>query len=319
MPNGEVRMNQRQKRTHDYCLLNDPWADKDEMGTMTDTTSSEMANMTSAERVYATSSEPSIAPDNPRTLCEAREPPDWPDWETAIQAELDQLQKMGTWELVDPLQGCTPITNKWVLTKKYNKDGNLQKYKARLVAHGYSQQTGMDYNDTFSSVVRLEMIQTLLALAVAEDWEIQQMDVKGAYLNGMIKEQIYMKQPEGYDDGTGRACHLIKSLYGLKQAGREWNNKLNKQLESLGWKPTIVDPCAYTRRTADGIEVVAVWVDDLLLFASDTKLMTKMKLKLKSTFEITDLREPAKIVGIEIDRDWANRTIMISQRQSSGN
>ena len=141
------------------------------------------------------------------------------------------------------------------------------------------------------------------------------MDVKGAYLNGTIKEQIYMKQPEGYDDGTGRVCHLIKSLYGLKQAGREWNDELNKQLESLGWKPTIVDPCAYARRTADGIEVVAVWVDDLLLFASDTKLMTKLKLELKSTFEITDLGEPAKIVGIEIDRDRTNRTIMISQRQ----
>ena len=110
---------------------------------------------------------------------------------------------MGTWELVDPPEGHTPITNKWVLTKKYDKDGSLQKYKARLVAHSYSQQLGMDYNDTFSPVVRLESIRTLLALAVTEDWEMQQMDVKGAYLNGMIKEQIYMKQPEGFNDGTG--------------------------------------------------------------------------------------------------------------------
>jgi len=158
MPNGEVRMSQRQKRTHDYRLLNDPWADKDKTGAMTDTTSSKMVNMTSTERVYAASSEPSIAPDNPRTLHEARESPDWPDWETAVQAKLDQLQKMGTWELVDPPEGRTPITNKWVLTKKYDKDGNLQKYKARLVTHGYSQQPGMDYNDTFSPVVCLETI-----------------------------------------------------------------------------------------------------------------------------------------------------------------
>ena len=140
------------------------------------------------------------------------------------------------------------------------------------------------------------------------------MDVKGAYLNGTIKEQIYMKQPEGYNDGTGRICHLIKSLYGLKQAGCEWNDELNKQLESLGWKPTTVDPCAYARRTTDGIEVVAVWVDDLLLFVSNNKLMSTMKLELKAIFEITDLGEPAKIVGIEIERDRAKQTITISQK-----
>ena len=222
---------------------------------------------------------------------------------------------MGTWELVDPPEGCTPIPNKWVLTKKYNKEGNLLKYKARLVAKGYSQQPGMDYTDTFSLVVHLETIQTLLALAVAEDWEIQKMDVKGAYLNGTIKEEIYMHQPEGYDNGTGQLCHLIKSLYGLKQAGCEWNNKLNKQLESLGWTPTMVDLCAYARWTAEGIEIVAVWVNDLLLFVSNNSLMKKIKLELESIFEITDLGEQAKIVGIEIDRDHTKRMIMISQKQ----
>ena len=232
-----------------------------------------------------------------------------------MRAELDQLDKMGTWELVDPPAGRAPIPNKWVLTKKYDKDGNLLKYKARLVAKGYLQQPGMDYTDTFSPVVHLETIRTLLALAVAEDWEIQQMDVKGAYLNGTIKEEIYMCQPEGYDDRTGHLCHLIKSLYGLKQAGREWNNELNKQLESLGWTPTMVDPCAYARRTAEGIEVVAVWVNDLLLFASNKSLMKKIKLELESIFEVTDLGEPAKIVGIEIDRDRTKRTITISQKQ----
>ena len=173
----------------------------------------------------------------------------------------------------------------------------------------------MDYNDTFSPVVRLESIRTLLALVVTEDWEMQQMDVNGAYLNGTIKEQIYMKQPEGFNDGTGRVCHLIKSLYGLKQAGREWNKELNKQLESLGWKPTMVDPCTYVRWKSDGVEVVAVWVDDLLLFVSDSDLMENMKLELKSVFEITNLGEPAKIVGIEIERDCAKKTIRISQKQ----
>ena len=182
---------------HNYCLLDDPWADG------ADTTSGKMANMTSAERVYTVSNKPSVTPDNPKDLHQARESSDWPDWEKAVQAELDQLHKMGTWELVDPPEGRTPITNKWVLTKKYDKDSNLQKYKARLVTCSYSQQLGMDYNDMFSPVVHLESIRTLLALAVTEDWDMQQMDVKGAYLNGTIKEQIYMKQPEGFNNGTG--------------------------------------------------------------------------------------------------------------------
>ena len=173
----------------------------------------------------------------------------------------------------------------------HKEEGNPLKYKARVVAKGYSQQPGMDYTDTFSSVIHLETIQTLLALAVAKDWEIQQMDVKGAYLNGMTKEEIYMHQPEGYDDGTSHLCHLIKSLYGLKQAGHKWNNELNKQLESLGWKPTMVDPCAYARRLTEGIEVIAVWVNNLLLVVSNKGLMKKIKVKLESIFDITDLGE----------------------------
>jgi len=162
---------------------------------------------------------------------------------------------------------------------------------------------GMDYTDTFAPVVRLETICTLLALALTENWEIQQMDVKGAYLNSKIKEELYMKQPEGYNDGSGRVCRLIKSLYRLKQAGREWNLEFNQQLESHGWTPSMVDPCTYSRHKTEGIEIITVWVNDLLLFASNPVLMKNLKHELQSTFEITDLGEPSKIVGIEIDRD----------------
>src|SRR5437660_12178653 len=99
------------------------------------------------------------------------------------------------------------------------------------------------------------------------------MDVKGAYLNGSLKEKIYMKQPEGYDDRTGCLCCLIKSLYDIKQAGREWNHELNKQLEKQDWKASIVNPYMYNRRTVDGIELLTVWVDDLLCFASNKTSM----------------------------------------------
>ena len=171
------------------------------------------------------------------------------------------------------------------------------------------------YTDTYTPVVRLETICTLLACAISENWEIQQMDVKGAYLNSTIKEEIYMEQPEGYDDGTGCQCQLIKSIYGLKQAGCEWNIEFNQQLKAHGWKPSMVDPCAYFQKTTEGIEIIVVWVDDLLLFASNKALMTRMKSELQSIFEITDLGEPTKIVGIEIDCDPVKNTITISQKQ----
>ena len=121
VPDGEVRQSMRQKKMHDYRLLNDPWADDDKTSEMTGTISSKVENMTSAERVYAASSEPNIAPDNPKNLREARGSPDWPNWEKAIRAKLDQLDKMGTWELVDPPEGCTPIPNKWVLTRSMTR------------------------------------------------------------------------------------------------------------------------------------------------------------------------------------------------------
>jgi hypothetical protein len=157
--------------------------------------------------------------DEPKTIKEVRGLPDWPEWKKAIDAELKQLKETGTWKITSLPQGRTAIGNKWVFLRKYNKDGTLAKYKARLVAKGYAQIPGMDFTDTFSPVVRLETIRVLFALAINMNWEIRQMDVKGAYLNGTLKEEIYMKQPDGFDDGTGKVCLLVKTLYGLKQAG----------------------------------------------------------------------------------------------------
>ena len=120
------------------------------------------------------------------TLQDAQKSPEWPEWEKAINIELDQLKRMVTWELVDKPTDAVPIANKWVLIKKYNKQGELVKYKARLVAKGFAQRPGQDYNETFSPVVRLETIRAILALVPARNLKVQQMDVKGAYLNGLL-------------------------------------------------------------------------------------------------------------------------------------
>ena len=173
----------------------------------------------------------------------------------------------------------------------------------------------MDYTDTFSLVVRLETICAALALAVNLDWEIEQMDVKGAFLNGLLREDVYMRQPDGYSDGTNHVCRLIKTLYGLKQAGREWNKVLDTKMAKRGFMCLEADPCAYIRETHEHTELVTVWVDDLLLFANTPDVMKALKDELKSVFEVTDLGSPQKIVGIEIDHNRAEGKLKISQAQ----
>src|SRR5882757_2638359 len=206
---------------------------------------------------------------------------------------------MGTWKLVDKPADAVPISNKWVFLKKYNKLGDLLKYKGRLVAKGCAQRPGQDYLETFSPVVRLETIRAILALAALKGLKIQQMDVKGAYLNSILKEKVYMRQPEGFDDGTGRVCQLVKTLYGLKQSGREWNKELDQQLKEKEFTNLKSDPCTYIRRTKDELEIITVWVDDLLLFTLTERSMSNLKAELQSLFKITDMGDPAKIVGIE--------------------
>ena len=187
----------------DYKYMNDPFPDKEEASIVE-----------VREEAYTV-----ILDDDCCDLHEAKQSPEWPEWEQAIRTELDQLEKMGTWELVEKPRGVVPIANKFVFTKKHNKEGNLLKYKARLVTKGCFQRPGQDYVKTHSPIVRLETIRVLLAIAVKHKLIIYQMDIKGTYLNGVLKEKVYMKQPEGFDDRSRCICQLIKMLYSLKQAG----------------------------------------------------------------------------------------------------
>jgi hypothetical protein len=223
---------------------------------------------------------------------------------------------MGTWKLVPKPKNTIPIANKWVFVKKRNKAGQLTKYKARLVAKGCAQRPGYDYAETHSPVVRLETIRLLLAIAATRGLKIHQMDVKGAYLNGTLEEQVYMRQPEGFEDGTERVCELLKSLYGLKQSGHAWNIEFDRIIWKHGFKCMCLDPCAYIRCENNGhgkFAIITVWVDDLLLFATSDALMEKTKQNISTEWETTDLGEPSKIIGIEITQS-AN-TISIGQRQ----
>jgi transposase InsO family protein len=286
------RSNKRAKRV-DYRYLNDPFEDEIE---------------------EENENQPYIDPlEVPKSLKEAKGCDEWEQWDAAVKLELDQLVKTGTWTLVEKPEGAVPIKNKWVFDKKTNKAGEIIRYKARLVAKGCSQRPGHDYQETFSPVVRMETIRAILSMVPIKGLKIQQMDVKGAYLNGILQEKIYMQQPEGYDDGSGRVCLLVKTLYGLKQSGREWNRELDTKLKEFGFHPLRSDPCAYVRRNGKDLEIITVWVDDLLLFATSNDLLEKMKKELQSKWTVTDMGEPAKIIGIEITIN--DDSILISQEK----
>src|SRR6202789_4023968 len=281
----------------DYKHLHDPFTYEEEED-----------NFLSIEEVYAI-----IAGDELTSLKDARNSPEWPEWQKAMKAELDLLTEKGTWELVQKPPDAVPISNKWIFFNKWNKEGEVVRYRARLVAKGYAQQPGFDYRETFLPVVRMDTLHAILALVPEKELKLHQMDVKGAYLNGTLQEIIYMKQHEGWEDETGRVCRLVKSLYGLKQAGREWNNELDGKLKVHEYKCLLSDPCVYIRRDGDDFGIMAIWVDDSLLFASSDKTMEHMKKTLHSEWDVTDLGDPSKIVGIEVTR--TDNSITISQQR----
>ncbi len=179
----------RKKAPVDYRHLNDPFSDEEDMV--------KMYHMNTMAVYQAM-----IGPEDPSTLNEAQASSDWLEWEKAIHAELKQLAQFGMWKLIDCLSDAIPIPNKWVLRKKYNKLGELTKYKAHLMVKEYAQWLGFDFMDTFALVVRLETIRAVLAIVIAKNLKMQQMDVIGAYLNRYLKENVYMDQPNGYNNST---------------------------------------------------------------------------------------------------------------------
>jgi hypothetical protein len=146
------------------------------------------------------------------------------------------------------------------------------------------------------------------------DWEILQLDIKGAYLNGVVKEELYMKQPTRYEDGTGRVCRLLKTLYGLKQAGNEWNNELNGSMVEFGYKQLRLDYGVYYLHSGDKFSIVLVWVDDIMAFRDSAATNNELVKKLKEKYEVKVIGEPTLLLAIHITRDRPNHTMMLSCR-----
>ena len=254
----------------------------------------------------------------PSTLAAAKKSPDWPAWEKAIQEELDTLKAAGTWETVIPPEGANLVGSKWVFKAKKDAAGVVVRYKARLVAQGFSQVPGVNYFDTFAPVARLASIRTVLAIAAAENLEIHQIDIKGAYLNGELTDDeiVYMKQPPGYpvSSNSSEVLRLLKTLYGLKQAGRRWYKKLVEIMEVMGFKRCDVDQAVFYRRKGSTLIIVLVHVDDCMIAGTSIALILRFKIEIAKFVAITDLGELHWILGIEVKRVRENRTIHLSQK-----
>jgi hypothetical protein len=195
---------------------------------------------------------------DPTTYAAAISSPNAAHWHAAMLDELRSLQEHGTWRLAE-LPGRRSIGCKWVYKSKRDESGAVKRYKARLVAQGFSQREGIDFGVTFAPVVRLDTLRIILALACHLDLHIYQLDIKTAYLNGDLDEDIYMRQPPGFaaPGSAPLVCHLDKALYGLRQAGRAWNLKLD------GLKRTTHDSCLYHLAKNNAILLLAICVDVL--------------------------------------------------------
>jgi hypothetical protein len=219
------------------------------------------------------------------------------------------------WNLVDPPDGVKAIECKWIYKKKKDMDGNVHIYKARLVAKGFRQVQGVDYDKTFSLVAMLKSIRIIVAIAMYFDYEIWQMDVKTAFLNGNLDEDVYMIQPEGFVDPTnaGKVCKLHKSIYGLKQASWSWNIHFDKVVKGFVFIQNEEEACVYKKESGSSVAFLILYVDDILLIGNDIPMLESVKTSLKNSFSMKDLGEAAYILGIRIYRDRSRRLIGLSQ------
>ena len=239
---------------------------------------------------------------DPLTVKEALTRHDSAAWKLAMSTEYEALMENKTWVLVDLPPGKKPIKTKWVFRTKRGVTGEIESYKARLVGKGYAQRKGVEYEETYAPVIRHGSLRFIFALAAQHQLIIEQMDAVSAFLQGELNEELYICQPEGFEDCSQpqKVCRLIKAIYGLKQSSRVWNEKLDAALKSFGLKRCDYDPCVYFCRKYDEIIIVTAHVDDLLIFGSNQQLIDSMKKRLSSTFRMKELGKVSQYLGIRV-------------------
>ncbi|CAI7881593.1 unnamed protein product [Closterium sp. NIES-53] len=238
-----------------------------------------------------------------------------PAVKAAMEEEIRSLINMGTWELVERPPGVNIMKNRWVLTTKYHVDDTVEREKARLVMKSFTQVYGADYDETFTRVGSYVPPRIFLSIAAVLNLNLMQLDMKNAFLQSKLDRVLYMSQPDYFNDGTGRVCNLLKSLYGLKQSPLLWYLALNDVLVGAGWKKSQVDEALYFKVGKDGVACwVLVYVDDLLAASSSTEMLKELKELLESAFELREISPVQKYLGLEIVRDRSAGKLWLHQQ-----
>ena len=224
------------------------------------------------------------------------------DWKAAAQIEYKSLMDQGTWELVPLPPEKKLVGSQWVFKAKHDESGAVERYKARFVAQGFTQVFGEDCNQTFSPVVRWESVRTVISLAAQYDMEIHQMYVETVFLNGWLDEEIYMKQPEGFASPGQQhlVCKLKRSLYGLKQSSRCWNEVLHEQLVDMQFVQSAVDQCLYIGKICGSLVFVAIYFDDILIESKEIQVIQKTKELFAKKFKVKDMGKLHYFLGVRI-------------------
>ncbi|GJX03824.1 retrovirus-related pol polyprotein from transposon TNT 1-94 [Tanacetum coccineum] len=251
-------------------------------------------------------------------------------WIEAMQDELHQFDRLKVWELVDKPFGKMIIKLKWLWKNKKDEDQTVIRNKARLVAKGYAQEEGIDFEESFAPVARLEAVRIFVAYAAHKSFPIYQMDVKTAFLNGPLKEEVYVAQPEGFvdPDHPEKVYLLRKALYGLKQAPRAWYDELSNFLMSKGFTKGTIDPTLFKIKYGEDILLVQIYVDDIIFGSTNPKYSKRFEKLMHSRFEMSLMGEMKFFLGLQIHQSpkalWRNtvpcdktRKLDVQRKQTS--
>jgi hypothetical protein len=219
--------------------------------------------------------------------------------------EYRALLGNNTWDLMPPPQNANIVFGKWVFRHKLKPDGSLDRYKARWVLRGFSQEQGIDFNETFSTVVKPAMVRVVLSIVLSLKWETHQLDVKNTFLHGKLAEVINTRQPTGFIDSTHpeHVCRLNHSLYGLKQAPHAWYQRFATFITSIGFTYSRSDTSLFVLQCVEGTTFLLLYVDDIILTASSTWLLDRITASLRSKFAMTDMGSLHYFLGIAVTRD----------------
>lgn len=236
-------------------------------------------------------------------------------WREAMELEIKSIEENNTWEVVDLPEEAKVIGVKWIFKTKYNEKGEVDKFKARLVAKGYHQRLGVDFHEVFAPVARWDTIRTLLAKAAEKEWKVFQLDVKSAFLQGDLNEDVYIEQPRGFElkeDGD-KVYKLRKALYGLRQAPRAWYSRLEGYFAKEGFKKCYCEHTLFIKTEKEQVLIVSVYVDDLIYTGNSETLLKHFKISMMKEFAMTDLGMMKYFLGVEVTQD--EHGIFISQQK----